>query len=424
MRSEDPVGRRAEHGPLPPPEANPGSDLRDRPGGDVERGPRRPVRADPPDRRGADGGAKPLRRPARRGNRQPHFSLLPRRDRRGAPGRLGSRRKRARRGTSSGKGSRCLASPEVFDALVARGEVEPIGAASIDWLGVPLRAGDRTIGVLAVQSYAGNVRYGEEDQALLGFVSSQVALAIERRRPRTRCARARWATVPSSKRSRTSSSSSGGTDATRRSTPRDRRRSPRRERRCSRRRSPVLPPEAATLWMGAIGRCLDGGGMQVIEYALDVPAGRRAFEGRIVAHDADFGPLPRARRDRARRVGSGRCSERERELKRLTDNMLDVIAETDLRGRPGSRRRRTRGRRAGRRQELLGHSAFDFIHPEDVERVRGRCWGRTARGTGHASSTYRFRKKDGALALGRLRRHAREGRGRRAGRCSSSRAGT
>ena len=46
-------------------------------------------------------------------------------------------------------GEPLLASPEVFDALVARGEVEPIGAASIDWLGVPLRAGQRTIGVLA-----------------------------------------------------------------------------------------------------------------------------------------------------------------------------------------------------------------------------------------------------------------------------------
>ena len=80
------------------------------------------------------------------------------------------------------KGEPLLASPEVFDALVAQGEVESIGAASIDWLGVPLRAGERTIGVLAVQSYTGNVRYGEEDEALLGFVSSQVALAIERRR--------------------------------------------------------------------------------------------------------------------------------------------------------------------------------------------------------------------------------------------------
>ena len=50
-------------------------------------------------------------------------------------------------------GEPLLASPEVFDDLVARGEVAPIGAASIDWLGVPLRAGDRTFGVLAVQSY-------------------------------------------------------------------------------------------------------------------------------------------------------------------------------------------------------------------------------------------------------------------------------
>ena len=38
------------------------------------------------------------------------------------------------------KGEPLLASPEVFDDLVARGEVESIGAASIDWLGVPLRA--------------------------------------------------------------------------------------------------------------------------------------------------------------------------------------------------------------------------------------------------------------------------------------------
>ena len=188
------------------------------------------------------------------------------------------------------KGEPLLASPEVFDALVARGEVEPIGAASIDWLGVPLRAGERTIGVLAVQSYAGNLRYGEEDQALLGFVSSQVALAIERRRAEERaCARARGGTARSSRRSPTSSSSSAGTGATSRSTPRGRRRSPHRARpscgrpRCQR----SLPPAAAEVWMEAIGRCLDGGGMQVIQYALDVPAGRRVFEGRIVAHDAD-----------------------------------------------------------------------------------------------------------------------------------------
>src|SRR3954465_14204330 len=38
-------------------------------------------------------------------------------------------------------GEPLLCTPEVFDTLVKRGEVELIGAASLDWLGVPLRAG-------------------------------------------------------------------------------------------------------------------------------------------------------------------------------------------------------------------------------------------------------------------------------------------
>jgi len=75
-----------------------------------------------------------------------------------------------------------LGTPEVFEALVERGDVELIGAPSIDWLGVPLRVGSETIGVLVVQSYTEGERYGEGERALLEFVSGQVAMAIERRR--------------------------------------------------------------------------------------------------------------------------------------------------------------------------------------------------------------------------------------------------
>ena len=75
-----------------------------------------------------------------------------------------------------------LASPAIFKELVASGQVEQIGSDSVDWLGVPLRGRDRTIGVLAVQSYSGKVRYTEEDRNLLVFVSSQIAQAIERKR--------------------------------------------------------------------------------------------------------------------------------------------------------------------------------------------------------------------------------------------------
>lgn len=79
-------------------------------------------------------------------------------------------------------GKPLLASPDVFEDLVKRGEVDSIGAPSIDWLGVPLKAKDKTIGVLAVQSYTEGVRFGEEEKAILTFVSTQIAMAIERKR--------------------------------------------------------------------------------------------------------------------------------------------------------------------------------------------------------------------------------------------------
>ncbi len=74
-----------------------------------------------------------------------------------------------------------LAPPEVFNELVEQGEVELIGSPSIDWLGVPLRVDDRIIGVMAAQSYTENVRYGKQEMNIMEFVSTQVAMAIERR---------------------------------------------------------------------------------------------------------------------------------------------------------------------------------------------------------------------------------------------------
>jgi PAS domain S-box-containing protein len=74
-----------------------------------------------------------------------------------------------------------LATPEVFDELEKDGHVVSIGPPSIDWLGVPLRTKDRTIGVLGVQSYKEGVRYTEEDKNILTFVSEQVATTIERK---------------------------------------------------------------------------------------------------------------------------------------------------------------------------------------------------------------------------------------------------
>ncbi|MEM9301286.1 MAG: GAF domain-containing protein, partial [Pseudomonadota bacterium] len=56
------------------------------------------------------------------------------------------------------------------------------GSPSQAWLGVPLRAGERVIGALVVQSYDAGIVYGEADKRLLTFVAQHVGTTIERRR--------------------------------------------------------------------------------------------------------------------------------------------------------------------------------------------------------------------------------------------------
>ena len=79
-------------------------------------------------------------------------------------------------------GEPLLASPEVFAELEKSGEVESIGAPSIDWLGVPLKIDGQIIGVLVLQTYTEGVRYGKEEMNVLKFVSGQVAMAVNRKR--------------------------------------------------------------------------------------------------------------------------------------------------------------------------------------------------------------------------------------------------
>lgn len=79
-------------------------------------------------------------------------------------------------------GEPLLATPAVFEELVRLDEVELIGAASLDWLGVPLKSGATTLGVLVVQSYNEKIRFGERDREILKFVSQHLATAIEHKR--------------------------------------------------------------------------------------------------------------------------------------------------------------------------------------------------------------------------------------------------
>src|SRR5947209_20351790 len=75
-----------------------------------------------------------------------------------------------------------LVTPQKFDELLAAGEVVQIGAPSVDWLGVPLKSGDVTWGVIGVQTYEETKRYTQQDLEILVFVSQHVAAAIEQKR--------------------------------------------------------------------------------------------------------------------------------------------------------------------------------------------------------------------------------------------------
>src|SRR5262249_59692320 len=57
-----------------------------------------------------------------------------------------------------------------------------MGRAAGRFIGVPIKSGEQTLGVLAVASYAEDVQFTERDSELLKFVSQHLAAAISRKR--------------------------------------------------------------------------------------------------------------------------------------------------------------------------------------------------------------------------------------------------
>jgi PAS domain S-box-containing protein len=74
-----------------------------------------------------------------------------------------------------------LCNEALFAELQQRGEIELVGINSLIWLGVPLIIAGKAIGIMAVQDYNNARAYGEREQRILEFVSSQVAMAIHRK---------------------------------------------------------------------------------------------------------------------------------------------------------------------------------------------------------------------------------------------------
>jgi diguanylate cyclase (GGDEF)-like protein len=81
-----------------------------------------------------------------------------------------------------GTGQALLANRSMIDALVGSGNVQRFGTRALYWLGVPLICNERTVGVLAVQSYSIDAPFTVRDQELLTFVAYHIANGLERKR--------------------------------------------------------------------------------------------------------------------------------------------------------------------------------------------------------------------------------------------------
>lgn len=68
------------------------------------------------------------------------------------------------------------------DAFHEREGIPSIGERSQSWMGVPLLAADKVVGVMAIQSYEQENLYSRQDLALFSTIGSQVAAAIEKAR--------------------------------------------------------------------------------------------------------------------------------------------------------------------------------------------------------------------------------------------------
>jgi PAS domain S-box-containing protein/putative nucleotidyltransferase with HDIG domain len=79
-------------------------------------------------------------------------------------------------------GKPLLVTNEVFKKLTLSNDVDLVGSDSLDWMGVPLRNGKLPIGIMVIQTYSENVRFNEKQLGILDFVSTQIGMAIQRKR--------------------------------------------------------------------------------------------------------------------------------------------------------------------------------------------------------------------------------------------------
>jgi len=73
-----------------------------------------------------------------------------------------------------------LKKPDIH-RLIRQKKINQVGSMCEAWLGVPLFSGLRVIGALVVQSYENPDAFTKDNMDMLGFVSSQISMAIQRK---------------------------------------------------------------------------------------------------------------------------------------------------------------------------------------------------------------------------------------------------
>ncbi|MBN2389553.1 MAG: substrate-binding domain-containing protein [Anaerolineae bacterium] len=73
-----------------------------------------------------------------------------------------------------------LATPETYPELTKEIAIQANGVLTTNWLGIPLTVQDQTIGALVVENHPPSIGFSEEEKHVLLFISTQVAMAIER----------------------------------------------------------------------------------------------------------------------------------------------------------------------------------------------------------------------------------------------------
>ena len=80
-------------------------------------------------------------------------------------------------------GEPLYAGQDTLEQLILEEGLDAMDSPFVAWLGIPLKAGTRVLGLLGIKSYTEDIQFGRDEQELLLFVSQQLAGAVVRLQP-------------------------------------------------------------------------------------------------------------------------------------------------------------------------------------------------------------------------------------------------